>query len=236
VPNARARLDLGGQALEPGDEQLPGACRDYFTVQRWVDFSNRDFGVTVASPTTPMVQLGGFHFGKKQARFELGRALLLGWPTNNYWETNFAAGQSGLVTARYVILPHRGSFSEAAAHRFGLEQAVPVAFQHLGEEPIKDPALPRQGTHLELPDAPVLTLRVKPADVGDGLIVRLLNASDRAATARLGSGLLRIRAAERCDLLDHPLEPIPVVSGNLTIELPARGLVSVRLLTDGPQP
>jgi hypothetical protein len=234
VPNARARLDLGGQALEPGDEQLPGACRDYFTVQCWVDFSNRDLGVTVACPTTPMVQLGGFHFGKKQARFELGRALLLGWPTNNYWETNFAATQSGLVTARYIILPHRGSFSEAAAHRFGLEQAVPVSFQHLGEEPVDDPALPRQETLLELPENPVLTLRVKPADAGDGLIVRLLNASDRATTARLGSGLLHIRAAERCDLLEHPLEPIPVVSGRLAIELPARWLVSVHVLADGP--
>jgi alpha-mannosidase len=233
VPHARARLDLGGQAIEAEEEQLPGACRDYFTVQRWVDFSNLDFGVTVAGSTTPMVQLGDFHFGKKQSRFALDRALLLGWPTNNYWETNFAASQPGLVTARYAILPHRGSFSEAAAHRFGLEQAVPASFQHLGEEPANGPSLPRQGTLLELPDDPVLTLRAKPADVGDGLIVRLLNASDGVTTARLGSGLLHVRAAERCDLLEHRLEQIPVEAGSFVIELPARGLCSVRVLADG---
>jgi alpha-mannosidase len=176
-----------------------------------------------------MVQLGGFRFGKKQARFALDRALLLGWPTNNYWETNFAASQPGLVTARYAILPHRGPFSEAAAHRFGLEQTVPAYFQHLGEEPVHAPPLPRQGTLLALPDAPVLTLRVKPADDGDGLIVRLLNASDAPTTARFASGLLRVRAAERCDLLEHPLDPIPVEAGRLAIELPARGFSAVRV-------
>jgi alpha-mannosidase len=225
-------LDLGGQALEPEAEQLPGACRDYFTVQRWVDFSNPDFGVTVACPTAPLVQLGGFRFGKKQARFELDRALLLGWPTNNYWETNFAASQPGLVTARYVVLPHRGAFDEAAAHRFGLEQAVPVSLQHLGEEPVSAPPLPRQGTLMELPADPVLTLRIKPTSEGDGLIVRLLNASNQPTTARVGSGLLHIRAAERCDLLEHPLEPIPVEAGGFAIDLPARSLGSVRVLAD----
>jgi hypothetical protein len=66
------------------------------------------------------------------------------------------------------------------------------------------------------------------------LIVRLLNASDRPITARLGSGLLRIRAAERCDLLEHAVEPIKVESGSIVIDLPPRGLASLRLATDGP--
>jgi hypothetical protein len=234
VPNPRVRLDLGGQTLEPEREQLPGACHDYFTVQRWVDLSNRDFGVYVACPTTPMVQLGGFHFGKKQSHFALERALLLGWPTNNYWETNFAASQPGLVTARYAILPHRGPFDEAAAHRFGLEQAIPASFQHLGEDPVSGPPLPGRGTLLELPDAPVLTLRVKPADDDDGLIVRLLNASDATATAYVGSGLLRIRAAKRCDLLEHRSESVPVEAGRAAIDLPPRGLAAVWLMVERP--
>ena len=33
LPDATAHFDLGGQAVEPGREQLAGSCMDYFTVQ-----------------------------------------------------------------------------------------------------------------------------------------------------------------------------------------------------------
>ncbi|HVU10539.1 MAG TPA: glycoside hydrolase family 38 C-terminal domain-containing protein, partial [Phototrophicaceae bacterium] len=84
LANATARYDLGGQAVVPGADQLPGVCRDYFTTQGWVDFSNAQRGVTIAMPETPMVQFGDFHFGHYQMDFHLERALLLGWVTNNY--------------------------------------------------------------------------------------------------------------------------------------------------------
>ena len=118
VPGATARLDLGGQAIVAGLDQLPGVCRDYFTAQQWVDFSNEALGVTIALPENPMVQLGDFHFGHNQAEFTLERAMLLGWVTNNYWETNFRAHQPGRVHARYRLLPRQGGFDEVKAHRF----------------------------------------------------------------------------------------------------------------------
>jgi alpha-mannosidase len=115
LPGATARLDLGGQAMIPGVDQIPGVCYDYFTVQNWVDFNNGQRGVTIATPDNPMVQLGDFHFGHNQAGFALERALLLGWVTNTYWETNFRAQQPGMVTARYRVQPYAGAFDEAGA-------------------------------------------------------------------------------------------------------------------------
>ncbi|MBK8049893.1 MAG: hypothetical protein IPK16_23995 [Anaerolineales bacterium] len=99
VPDAVVRFDLGPQALQPEVDQIPGVCFDYFTVQNWVDFSNDQLGVTVATPDNPMIQLGDFHFGDNQVEFNLERPMLLGWVTNNYWETNFRAHQPGEVTA-----------------------------------------------------------------------------------------------------------------------------------------
>ena len=46
---------------------------------------------------------------------DLSRALVLGWVTNNYWETNFRAHQPGAVSARYRLVPHAGPCDEAAA-------------------------------------------------------------------------------------------------------------------------
>lgn len=230
VPDAVARYDVGGQAVIPGKEQLPRVCRDYFTAQGWVDFSNDERGVTIAVPDNPMVQLGDFHFGHYQPDFELERAMLLGWVTNNYWETNFRAHQPGRVQARYRILPHEGGFNEARAHRFGLEAAYhqPVA-QHLQEPTVGNPELPGQGALLRLPELPVLTLHIKRAEDGDGMIMRLLNASDSPQTAVIQSRLLRIQAAARCDLLEGFQEDLAVADGAVSLEIPARRVAAVRL-------
>ena len=107
--------------MRPEIDQLPGVCRDYFTVQGWVDFNNGDQGVTIATPDNPLVQLGDFSFAHNRSTFTLDRALLLSWVTNNYWETNFPAYQPGTVTARYHILPYAGEFNEDRAQRLAAE-------------------------------------------------------------------------------------------------------------------
>ncbi|HXV43431.1 MAG TPA: hypothetical protein VEC96_10230, partial [Anaerolineae bacterium] len=232
VPNATARLDLGGQAIVVGVDQMPGVCRDYFTAQGWVDFSNQEFGVTIALPENPMVQLGNFHFAHNQAEFARERAMLLGWVTNNYWETNFRAHQPGRVHARYRLLPHQGGFDEAQAHRFGLEAAhAQPLLQHLGE-PIAGSVLwPSLGSLLQLPgsNSPILILHVKPADSQPGLIVRLLNASDGEHYAEIGSGLLRIVTAQQCDLLENPVEALNVQNGSVGLNIPARQVTVIHL-------
>jgi hypothetical protein len=235
VAHATARLDLGGQAMVAGADQLPGVCRDYFTAQQWVDFSNEELGVTVALPENPMLQLGDFHFGHNQTDFVLERPMLLGWVTNNYWETNFRAHQPGRVRARYRILPHGGGFDETQAHRFGLEAAnAQPLWQHLGEPPANPPLLPAAGALLRLPgseapDSPILTLHAKPADRQAGVILRLLNASDEDQPAEIGSGWLRIVAAQQCDLLEKPLSPVDVRRGVVHLNLPARRITAVHL-------
>jgi hypothetical protein len=235
VPNASARLDLGGQPMTVGSDQLPGVCLDYFTVQGWVDLSNEELGVTVAMPENPMVQLGDFHFAHNQAECTLERAMLLGWVTNNYWETNFRAHQPGRVHARYRIKPYRGGFNELQAHRFGLEaaHAQPV-FQHLGEPERHPPLLPEVGALLQLPEngspeSAVLTLHVKAAQRQPGMILRLFNASDQDQQAEISSGVLRIRSAQWCDLLETPQGSIEVQNGVVTLNVPARRVAAVIL-------
>jgi alpha-mannosidase len=229
VPDATARYDLGGQAVIAGDEQLPGVCRDYFTVQGWVDFNNGARGVRVATPENPLVQFGDFHFGHYQSEFTLEQAMLLGWVTNNYWETNFRAHQPGQVQARYRIQPYAGAFDEARAHQFGAEALydLPV-FQHLGEPLDADDPLPSTASLLSLPQGPVVVLHIKQAENNDSVIIRLLNASDREQSAQIGSGLLTIQSASVCDLLEQDGEALPVTSGAVQVKLPPRGLLALR--------
>lgn len=229
IPTAHVHLDLGGQAIEPGSEQLPGSCMDYHTVQNWVDFSSTQVGMTVATPDNPMVQLGDFHFGRRRREATLARPMLLGWLTNTYWETNFRAHQPGLITARYVMHPHRGPFDEAAAHRVGQSalHATPLV-QQMGE-PSTTRSLPAEGTLLNLPDGPVQVLHIKAATDGDGLIVRLLNAADDAQTATIGSALFRIADAETCDLMEQCQDALALTQGGVNLSIAPRRIAVVRL-------
>lgn len=226
--SAAVRLDLGGQAIQPEVDQIPGACRDYFTVQNWVDFADEGWGVTIACAENPLVQLGDFHFGHNLQQFKLDQPLFLGWVTNNYWETNFRAYQPGRVTARYVVLPYQGTFEEARAHHFGQEIATPVIAQSTFEPAWADAQFPRDGSLLTLPQPPILVLSLlKSAE--NTVLVRVLNASDTLQTGLIGSGILRIQTAEQCDLFGTVEQSLSVMEGSVQITLQPRQISVYRL-------
>jgi hypothetical protein len=222
LPEAVARIDVGGQAVRLEEDQLPGVNRDYFTVQRWVDLNNMQRGVTIATPINPLVQLGDFHFAHNQAQFTLPHATFLGWITNNYWECNFPYAQPGTVVARYRLTPYHGHFDETCAHRRGREAAqhLPLV-QHLGELP-HAPMLPSNGTLLALPDGPVQVEQLRAGATPQTLLLRLFNQSDHPQTAQIRSGLLRIAHAQACDIFDQPEAILPVTAGGLEIALAPR--------------
>lgn len=230
IPGATVRFDTGGVPVRPHLDQIPGSCRDYFTVQRWVDFNNGERGVIIATPENPLAQLGDFHFAHNQAEVHLERAMFLGWVTNNYWETNFPGMQPGVVIARYHILPYKGTFDESRAHRFGMEaeHSRPV-IQPLGEHPAEE-QLPLSGTLLKLPEPPLLTLSLR----GGGeraMILTLFNASDEMQRGRVGSGLVHLREAAKCDMFGRELESLPLQDGVLKVEIAPRRMETYLLKT-----
>jgi alpha-mannosidase len=235
LPGATARIDLGGQVMVAGKDQFPGVCFDYYTAQQFVDLSNPERGVNIALPENPMVQFGDFHFGHNQREFKLNRAMLLGWVTNTYWETNFRAHQPGGVHARYRVYPHSGGFDSVRSQRQGLETAFSQPLlQHMGE-PKEKGLFPASGELLRLPenlepDRPVFTLHVKPTRKDGGLLVRLFNAGDTPQTARIGSGLLQIMAAQLCDLSENPQQSLEVTGGEINFPIPAHQFSTLRLI------
>lgn len=235
IPGAKARIDLGGQSMVAGEDQIPGVCYDYYTAQQWVDFSNDQVGVTIALPDNPMVMFGGFKFGANQQSFNLERAMLLGWVTNTYWETNFRTHQPGGVHARYRVYPHASGFNPIEAQRHGLETATSQPLlQHMGE-PTAELVYPASGELLQLPETlnpelPVFTLHIKPARSGEGVAVRLYNTGSEPCEAHLASGMLKIESAQLGDLTEAPRQSIPLLDGKVTVMLPP-GQITTVLLT-----
>lgn len=74
-----------------------------------------------------MIQVGGFQFGKENKQIERNQnPLLLAWPMNNYWDTNFAASEDGKMSFYYELCAF-AEFDEKETYRMGIEAAVPCA-------------------------------------------------------------------------------------------------------------
>lgn len=222
-----ARVDLGGVAMRVEHDQLPRACRDYYSTQNWVDVTDTARGVTIACPDAPLIQFGDFTFGAGLETSERELSLVLGWVTNNYWETNFRANQPGRVCVRYRLAPHGAPFDESAAHAFGEDAVVPLPIHHLHEGRESQATFSRAGSILRLPSAPVVMQRIWREN--SEICLRVLNASDTDTSATVGGQLRSIQYVEwQCGHRDGP-DQLEVIDGEVTFTLPARRTACLRI-------
>ncbi|MFC1661954.1 glycosyl hydrolase-related protein, partial [Gemmatimonadota bacterium] len=205
------RIDVPWGSFRPETDQLPGASKNYFSVQRWVDLHDAGGGVTLTSLDAPLVQLG-------EIRTD---AIVTGWLTraepsgtflsyvmNNYWETNYRAGQDGVHRFRYSLQPH-GGFDEARAERFALERAQPlVVVPVTAETPAVDFPF---GIHA----GRVVVTALKPAADSEGFVARLYNPGTEEDEVRIEGKRGRAFRVYRSDLNEGLLEALegPLVLG-----------------------
>jgi hypothetical protein len=183
VPNGVMRIDTPWAVVRPESDQLPGACKNYFTVQRWVDVSNRDYGVTWATVDAPLIEVGDITSDPRGKTVGWLKNIepsttLYSYVMNNYWETNYKAGQEGPTTFRYSIMPHR-RFDSGRAARFGIESSQPLIAVSV------DNKSPVQHSILSVKPAGVIVTAFKPSEDGTARIVRLFNAGGKSVKARL---------------------------------------------------
>ncbi len=222
APAWRGHFDTTGTVVELDAEQLPGASRDWFTVESFVALHEKEYGVALCCPDAPMIQAGGFNFGKRSRAIPRPEnPLLLAWPLNNYWDTNFRPAQPGFIALTWHLTSFAGFDAGAIkAEAEGLKAGVEV-----------HPALvlpaAREGRWLELSDARVQLLHARRAADGEGLVLRLANyAEQEVATAVRVPGVQR---AEQVTVLEEKLADLPVAEGRVAVTMPPRAIFSLRL-------
>lgn len=179
----RAHYDAAGVAVEVDAEQLPGGCRDYLCVGGYVALHDAERCITLCCPDAPLVQLGGFNFTKLLTAVPREKSpLLLAWPINNFWMTNFRASQPGLIKLRYELRATAGAFDPAAAFNAATAAFVPRFEVH----PVVGVG-PADGNAVEVQGRDVACLSVVAAEDGTGLLVQLVNhgQEDVEATVRV---------------------------------------------------
>jgi alpha-mannosidase len=223
VPKGTVRLDVGWAMVQPEVDQIPAACKNWFSVQRWLDISNDKFGVTWSPVDAPLVEIGGLtaNLVGSQTDWRVWRQhiepsqTIYSWAMNNHWHTNYRADQEGPTVFRFAIRPHT-RFAAQEAAKFGVACSQPLvvcpAFGELGTTP-----------RVQVSSPGVLVAGLKPSDDGRGWLVRLFGASGRTEKVRLSWAKPEPRQLWLSDTSEQPKQKL----GD-KVEVPAWGIVTVR--------
>ena len=220
VPDGRMLMDIPFGAMQPEIDQLPGSCKNWLPLGRWIDVSNESFGVTWATLDAPLVEVGGITatmLGSQKIPAVWRQHIeptqtFYSWVMNNHWGTNYLAYQSGPVTFRYALRPHdREDIAEASRFATGLSQPLLVS-PSATQQPLAT-------SMLKIEPANILLTELKPSDDGKAWIVRLFSASDEDVSARLTWSSTRVGRTYLSNLAEEPLKPmngdIPIAGWDL---------------------
>jgi alpha-mannosidase len=224
VPGGQMLLDIPLGMIRPEADQMPSACKNWFTVGRWADVSNQDRGITWLTLDAPLVEVGAItaNLLNSQTNPDVWRKkveptqTLYSWAMNNHWGTNYRAYQDGPTRFRFVLRPHRKA-DPAEASRFAMGFGQPLlAVPGAGAKPAGTPLL-------TVEPADVLVSGLKPSDDGKAWIVRLFNAGSQSRSAAIHWGERQPRAVFQSDTSEAPLRE---AAGPVT--LPPQGLATLR--------
>jgi hypothetical protein len=149
---------------------------------QWISVHNSQRGVTLTCPDAPLFQIGDFNFGrlKKSVPRDAG-PLLLAWPMNNYYNTNFRVSQPGFSRVRYELVTH-GPYDPVVSTRAAIEtDGVEI-------HPVVKLGRRRQGRFVEMTgDDSVFLLHMKSSGA------LLANVADKPATATIGATQVQLQ-------------------------------------------
>jgi len=224
VPGGDVRLDLPLGVMRPEADQMPSACKNWFTVGRWADVANSHCGIQWVTLDAPLVQVGGITARFLNSQFDPDSwrktveptQKLYSWAMNNHWGTNYRAYQEGLTRFRFILRPYRKS-DPAENSRFATGFSQPLLpLPARGPKPDKAPLL-------KISSEDVLVTGLKPSDDGHAIIVRLFGASGKTETVKLDWGAFEPKAVFVTDTSEKAGAN---VDGRVTV--PGYGLVSLR--------
>jgi hypothetical protein len=132
INDPEVKIGIGNTYITPEKGQIAGSNKDFYSVQRWLDVSGSDYGVTISSPESALWEVGDMvnelevNSGTKLWRTENhSSSTVFAYVMNNYWHTNSKADQDGKVTFNFILHFHK-EFDLEEAQRTGVEATQPL--------------------------------------------------------------------------------------------------------------
>ncbi|MGA9240676.1 MAG: glycoside hydrolase family 38 C-terminal domain-containing protein, partial [Silvibacterium sp.] len=93
IENGQIHIDVPLAVMRPEIDQLPGSCKNWLPVGRWIDVANAEYGITCATLDAPLVEIGSLSATMlgSQTHPEIWRKHIeptqkfYSWVMNNHW-------------------------------------------------------------------------------------------------------------------------------------------------------
>jgi hypothetical protein len=228
TPSVEVEVPLGRMTVERDQQPGGGSCRDWYCHAHWVWLHEGvDSGVLWSGPDTPLFTLNDIFRGAWR-RTIVPDGTLFAYAMNNYWHTNYAARQGGSATFRFRLsLVAPGDPAEPV--RRGWAACEPPYVSPSYDTRVAGPLINKDRA-LFLADKGVLVVGAKPADDGEGAIVKLLDIAGQARSVGVWPAAYTFHQARRTNLVEMNGDAVsPSGDGKAAIDLPAWGVAALRL-------
>lgn len=227
------QYEIQNGVVDPAKDMYPGAGHEWFSVQHWVSVQQDGVSGTVMPLDTPLLTLGDINRGAWPTEFGTRPGSIFAYALNNYWHTNYRAAQGGDFRFRFVVTSDTATNAQALS-RMGWQEMTPLEVNEIRSQD-KALDLPRpldgkQASFLEINDADLVLDTWKPAEDGDGTILRLIDLGGKTRTVSVTTPLLALRKAVETDAVERNQKPLTLQGKDgFTVEVHPHEIVTVRL-------
>ena len=226
------RYEIQNGFVNPAHDQLPGAGKEWFSVQHWVAADQGGATVAIIPVDAPLITLGDIIRGTWPREFGQRTGTIFSQVMNNYWFTNYAAGQGGNFTFRYV-LTSGSNLDPAHLSRSGREEMSPLEADQITSQDkainSPRPLATTQGSFLHTDQPNVALVTWKRAEDGDGTILRFLELAGKPAEVNAETSLLDVKAAWTADALERNQRPLATSPHGFRFSVKPFQIVTVRV-------
>lgn len=207
---ATCDIQFGSVSRPTHDNTSWDMAKDEICAHKWVDISQRDYGVALLNDSK-------YGYTVKGHILDLNLMRSASYPD--------PVADKGQHQFTYALLPHEGGHVSGAVNREGYELNVPLRVL---------PGSPAETTtstasFLAIDADNVIIETVKPAEDGQGIIVRMVEVSGAATDAKLQAAL-PYASAVYTDLMEQHLEQVATNDGRLRLHFNPFEIITVRLI------
>ena len=218
--------------VNPAKDMLKGGCLEWFSIQKWMAVHDAGMTVGIVPLDAPLASFGDINRGLWPSEFHPKSSTLFSYAMNNYWHTNYRAGQGGTFTFRYVLTSAE-NFDPGGLSRLGWESMeAPVMDSVIRQDKAGNPdePLPAEGaSFLDIDAHSVVLVTWKLAEDGKGTILRLKETAGKAGIVNIKLPQNKIQSANLCNSVEENGRELDITNNEVHLTINPHEVVTVRL-------
>lgn len=228
------QYEIQNGVVDPAKDMYPGAGHEWFSVQHWVSVQQDGVSATVMPLDASLVTLGDINRGEWPTSFGQRPGNIFSYVMNNYWHTNYRAAQGGHFQFRYVITSAAGTDAPALS-RMAWEEMTPMETDQIRSQD-KALDLPRplngnESSFLSVEDPDLLLDTWKPAEDGNGTVLRFIDLGGRPRTVTVDVPIVSFGGVVATDAVERDRKTIvPDGVHRFRIDVRPHQIITVRLV------